>query len=143
MDKLALSSNDQQGRLEAGALALHEVEQEREVEVQVEQVRQVEKRERLAALKFPGMHPNIMQFARTGKLEVVQSAKGRKSGFEHAYTFVGRTSIGRHFGVHETSSKLFVSREFANTVNTPIGSQEGNNFLVSEQPTRLWDESKC
>ncbi|TGJ78854.1 hypothetical protein E0Z10_g9910 [Xylaria hypoxylon] len=122
MDKLVLTSKDQQGRIQAGAL--EEVEQEREVEAQVEQVRQVEKRKIYDALEFPGTHPEIVRFAWTGKLPASLSA-----GFEHAFAFVGRATVAKRFGVHETSSKLFVSREFANTVQVAPNSQEGDNFL--------------
>lgn len=129
MDRLMLTSKDQQGRIQAGAL--EEVEQERQVEAQVEQVRQVEKRKEYVALKFPGMHPEIVRFAQTGNLEALASTQNRKPGFEHAFAFVGRTSIGKRFGVHETNSKLFVSREFVNTVQVAQSSGEGSNFLVS------------
>ncbi|KAI3327703.1 hypothetical protein HD806DRAFT_519717 [Xylariaceae sp. AK1471] len=127
MDKLVSYSKDQKDRFQAGAL--EEVEQEREVEVQVEQVRQVEKPKRFEALKFPGLHEDILHFARTGRLEALKPAKTRKSGFEHAFAFVGRMSIAKRFSVHETSSKLFVSREFGNTVKTSNGSKEDDNFL--------------
>ncbi|KAI1753021.1 hypothetical protein F4782DRAFT_95691 [Xylaria castorea] len=127
MSKLVQIGNSQQGRIQAGAL--EEVEQEREVEAQVEQVRQVEKRKRYAALKYPGIHPDIVQFARTGTLIALHLEKTRKPGFEHAFAFVGRTMIAKRFGVHETSSKLFVSGEFSNTVQVARNSQEGNNFL--------------
>ncbi|KAI0878565.1 hypothetical protein GGS24DRAFT_517708 [Hypoxylon argillaceum] len=127
MDRLMLTSKDQQGRIQAGAL--EEVEQERQVEAQVEQVRQVEKRKEYVALKFPGMHPEIVRFAQTGNLEALASTQNRKPGFEHAFAFVGRTSIGKRFGVHETNSKLFVSREFVNTIQVAQSSGEGNNFL--------------
>ncbi|KAI0472258.1 hypothetical protein F4859DRAFT_98378 [Xylaria cf. heliscus] len=127
IDKLELASNDQQGRIQAGAL--EEVEQEREVEAQIEQVRQVEKRKKYDALKYPGLHPDIAMFALSGILKSLDPEKTEKPGFEHAFAFVGRTTIAKRFGVHETDSKLFVSSEFANTVKTTQDLQEGNNFL--------------
>ncbi|KAI1132344.1 hypothetical protein F5Y10DRAFT_294105 [Nemania abortiva] len=123
MDRLVQTSKDQQGSIQAGAL--EEVEQERQVEAQVEQVRQVEKRKKYAALEFPGMHPEIVQFAQTGKLEALT----KKPGFKHAFAFVGETTIGKRFAVHKTNSKFFVSKEFSNTVKVSQNSEEGNNFL--------------
>ncbi|KAI0541382.1 hypothetical protein GGR58DRAFT_519492, partial [Xylaria digitata] len=123
MDELVLTSKDQQGRIQLGAL--QEVEQEKEVEVQVEQIRLVEKRKKYDALEFPGTHPQITEFARTGRLPDSSSMLG----FEHAFAFVGRTTVAKRFGVHETSSKLFVSKEFAKTVEVAPNSQEGDNFL--------------
>ncbi|KAI3338571.1 hypothetical protein F4824DRAFT_509367 [Ustulina deusta] len=127
VEKLALTSKGQQGRIQAGAL--EEVEQEREVEAQVEQVRQVEKRKRYEAFKFPGMHPEVLRFARTGTLEGSRSTTTKSSGFEHAFSFVGRTAIAKRFGVHETSSRLFVSKEFTHAVRVARNSHEGDNFL--------------
>ncbi|KAI0116284.1 hypothetical protein GGR51DRAFT_312844 [Nemania sp. FL0031] len=124
MDRLALTSKDQQGGIQTGAL--EEVEQERQVEAQIEQVRQVQKRKQYAACKFPGMHQEILQFAKTGKLESLQSTQ---PGFKHAFAFVGETTIGKRFSVHETNSKLFVSGEFSKTVEVSQNSEEGNNFL--------------
>ncbi|KAJ8120310.1 hypothetical protein ONZ43_g2947 [Nemania bipapillata] len=105
VDKLTLTSQDQHSRFQAGAL--EEVEQEREVEVQVEQVREVQQRRKYAALTFPGVHPEIVRFAQTGRLEALQTTQTRKPGFIHAFAFVGGTKIGRRLG----------------------RSEEGNNFL--------------
>ncbi|KAI0428983.1 hypothetical protein F5Y09DRAFT_357255 [Xylaria sp. FL1042] len=127
MEKLVLTGKDQQGRIQAGAL--EEVEQEREVETQVEQVRQVEKRKRYVALTFPGIHPDVLRFAQTGTLNASQTAGARESGFEHAFAFVGKTATAKRFSVHETSSKLFVSKEFANTIELSRNSHEADNFL--------------
>lgn len=127
-DKLMLSSQDSQGGFQVGAL--EEVEQQREAEVQVEQVRQVEKPKRFEALAFPGLNADIVHFARTGKLEALTRGK---PGFEHAFAFVGRMSVAKRFGVHETSSKLFVSLEFGKTVKVAKESKESDNFLVSVQ----------
>ncbi|KAI0414956.1 hypothetical protein F5X98DRAFT_389453 [Xylaria grammica] len=123
MDKLVLTGKDQQDRIQAGAL--EEVEQEREVEAQVEQVRQVEKRKIYDALEFPGLHADILVFARSGTLRASPS----RPGFEHAFAFVGRTAVAKRFGVHGTSSKLFVSTEFTKTVEVAPESQESDNFL--------------
>ncbi|KAI1274441.1 hypothetical protein F5Y07DRAFT_410255 [Xylaria sp. FL0933] len=126
-EKLALIGKDRQGRIQAGAL--EEVEQEREVEAQVEQVREAEKRKIYVALTFPGVHPEILWFAQTGTLEASRTAKGKEPGFEHAFSFVGKMAIAKRYHVHETSSRLFASREFSNTVQLPPGSDEAANFL--------------
>ncbi|KAI1311107.1 hypothetical protein F5Y03DRAFT_391651 [Xylaria venustula] len=127
MNELESASKDQHGRFLPGAL--EEVEQEKEVQAQVEEVRQIEKRRQYDALKFPGMHPDILQFARTGILKAAQAVEDAKPGFEHAFAFVGRTKIGKTFGVHKTNTKLFVSTEFANTIEITSNSHESDNFL--------------
>ncbi|KAI3335396.1 hypothetical protein F4824DRAFT_464667 [Ustulina deusta] len=127
IERLALTSKSGQGGFQAGAF--EEVEQEREVEAQVEQVRQVEKRIQYEALSFPGMHPDVVQFAQTGKLEASSTSKAKQPGFEHAFSFVGRTAIAKSFGVHESNAKLFVSKEFTKTIQITKDSHEGDNFL--------------
>ncbi|KAL8410402.1 hypothetical protein RB596_000187 [Gaeumannomyces avenae] len=108
--------------------ALQEVEQEREVQIQVEQVRQVQKRLRHEPLSFPRLHPDIEQFVRTGLLSPLAPAPG----FEHALAYVGRTQVGQRFRVRETGSNLFVSAEFGRTVKFGRGAETtsvADNFL--------------
>jgi len=105
---------------------LEEVEQEREVEFQVEEVRQVQKPTHYMALAFPGLHDAIHSFVKTGNL-----AGGH--GYEHAFAALARTDIGRNYNVCCTRSRLFVSVEFMRTVE--FGRQSSNdNFLVSPIP---------
>jgi hypothetical protein len=99
-----------------------EVEQEREVEYQVEEVRQVQRPVHYNALVFPGLHPAISEFAHTGVLL-------GEAGYEHVYTAVSRTSIGQKFGIRSTQSRCFVSGEFMKTIVTR--STLVDNFLVS------------
>ncbi|KAI9683344.1 MAG: hypothetical protein M1829_005414 [Trizodia sp. TS-e1964] len=101
--------------------ALEEVEQEREVEIQVEEERQVQKQVHFKALNFQGLHPSILGFARTGNLNT-------HNGFEHAFTALGRTSIGKKYNVTHTESRLFLSSEFLRTVVTTSGPLN-ENFL--------------
>ena len=102
---------------------LEEVEQEREVEFQVEEVRQVQKPTHYKALKFPGLHVAVLRFAETGDL-----AGGK--GYEHAFEALARTNIGQKYNVCRTTSKLFVSIEFMRTIE--LGKRDPNdNFLVS------------
>jgi hypothetical protein len=106
---------------------LEEVEQEREVEFEVEEVRQMEKPTHYTALVFPGLHDSILHFVKTGKLE-------GDSGYEHAFTALTRTNVGREYHVRCTRSRLFVSDEFMRTVDFEKKGQN-DNFLVSPFPT--------
>lgn len=122
---------EEHGALQLGAL--EEVEQEREVQVQVEQVRQVQKPLRFDALTFPGLHPAISDFARTGALYHTPSDGDQNAGFEQAFAYVARTSIGKRFGVRATDSRLFVSTEFGRAVaHTSWRQDAADNFLVSD-----------
>jgi hypothetical protein len=105
---------------------LEEVEQEREVEFQVEEVRQVQKPTHYKALAFPGLHTAVSHFAKTGDL-----AGGR--GYEHVFEALARTSIGQKYNVCRTTSQLFVSAEFMRTIE--LGKRVPNdNILVSSYP---------
>jgi len=108
--------------------ALAEVEQEREVELQVEGIRVAEKPSRPLPLGFPGLHPAIETFAQTGVLE--------DGVFEHAFTYIGRTKLGSQFGVRKTRSSLFVSREFQRTVKCLPRQKSDVSYLVS--PCRIF-----
>lgn len=109
--------------------AMEEVEQEREVEFQVEEIRQVQKPRHYKSLCFPGLHPAIFSFAQTGVLE-------GKSGFELASTFFARTGLGKKYNVRAPGFRLFVSAEFTNTID--IGCENPNdNFLVSSNQVSL------
>jgi hypothetical protein len=102
---------------------LEEVEQEREVEFQVEQVRQVQKPMHYKALTFPGLHAAVSHFAKTGNL-----AGGH--GYEHVFDALARTSIGKKYNVRRTTSQLYVSTEFMRTIE--VGKRIPNdNLLVS------------
>jgi len=103
--------------------ALEEVEQEREVEFQVEQVCQIQKPPHCKALKFPSLHTAISDFAKTGKLTGGQ-------GYEHVFDALARTSIGQKYNVRRTTSRLFVSVEFMRTIE-PQNLVWGDDFLVS------------
>ncbi|KAI0484077.1 hypothetical protein GGR56DRAFT_8381 [Xylariaceae sp. FL0804] len=120
-----LSSHKHSGPLQIGAM--EEVEQEREVQVQVEQVRQVQQPVKFKAHNFPGLHPFIQRFAQTGTLEDVMSGR-QGSGFEHAFACVGNTSLGERFGVHRTESRLYVSTEFGRTIKAGK-DRSADNFM--------------
>lgn len=104
--------------------ALEEVEQEREVEFQVEEVRQVQKLKVFKPLIFPRLHPAFEDFVRTGRLV-------GDEGYMHAFSFLRKTSIGTKFMVQPTSSRFFVSNEFTRTVvlNKQGQNTHPDNFL--------------
>ena len=112
--------------------ALEEVEQEREVEFQMEEIRQVQKPMRYKALAFPGLHAAISHFAKTGSLT-------GGCGYRQAFEALACTAIGQKFNVGCTESRLFVSSEFTRTINC---GQDGSNdnFLVNI-PSALLPES--
>ncbi|KAK1971591.1 hypothetical protein LY78DRAFT_688890 [Colletotrichum sublineola] len=106
------------------ASALQEVEQEREIAFEVETVRQVKKPHHYPALSFPGLHPEVESFAKTGRIPA------------GALTFIpvikslSKTAIGKKFRVSDRSSqqKLFVSAEFERTVKLNF-DLTSDNFL--------------
>jgi hypothetical protein len=110
-------------QLQDNASALEEVEQEREVEFQVEEVRQVQKVPRQKARRFMGIHEAISAFVSTGILS------GRQ-GYEHVFNAMSRTSVGERFGVTGTDSQLFVSEQFMKTIELNK-SNSIDNFMVS------------
>lgn len=103
--------------------ALEEVEQEREVEFQIEEVREVQRPTHYESLKFPGLHCAIIYFVQTGVLL-------GEAGYEHVFTAISRTSVGQKFSDMSIESRIFVSAEFMRTIETGThGSTD--NFLVS------------
>lgn len=120
MSTLASQRRSMAGKLSVSGMhssALEEVEQEREVEFQVEEVRQVQKRKTFKPLTFSRLHPAFEEFVHKGRLV-------GDEGYVHAFTFLGTTSIGDKFTVKRTSSRFFVSKEFTRTV---VLSKQGQN----------------
>ncbi|KAB8269441.1 hypothetical protein BDV30DRAFT_251350 [Aspergillus minisclerotigenes] len=123
-----LSELDQQ-RLDLDAsgvttlIEFTEVEQERELEAQVEEVRETQHPVFFQPLKFPGLHPAVLKFATTGELRGV-------SGYEPAFAALRRTVLGRKHGVRGVGkSKLFVSTEFTRTIARSRRGAWLDNFL--------------
>ena len=112
--------------------ALQEVEQEREVAYEVQVVRVLQKPSHYQPLSFPGLHKDIVNFVKTGRLAV------DPNGYESAINALRRTKIGRKYGVSigGTSGKLFISREFTRTVQLPF-DRSYDNFQVSCEGKRL------
>jgi hypothetical protein len=105
--------------------AFEEVEQEREVAFEIEEVREVQKPVHFEALSFPGLNPAILHFAKTGELIA-------SKGYEQAFLALGRTGLGLKYGISITFafSRLYVSAEFLRTVKLRE-DRPNDNFLVS------------
>ncbi|KAF2396522.1 hypothetical protein EJ06DRAFT_222752 [Trichodelitschia bisporula] len=105
--------------------ALEQVEQEREVANEVQQVRQVQKPVHFKPFTFPGLHPTIRSFAATGKLRSCTS-------YIPAYAILCQTELGmKHeviLGPDFEQRRLFVSAQFMRTVELK-GGQLNDNFI--------------
>ncbi|KAH7121751.1 hypothetical protein B0J13DRAFT_599348 [Dactylonectria estremocensis] len=110
---------------------LGEVEQEREVEFEVEQVREKQRQGQFEALSFPGLDEYISWFVETGELNLA-------GPFIQAFAFVGITDIGKKFGVRGTKSRLFVSVEFSKTIK---GRPKTEPMAVRPVEWILWSKS--
>jgi hypothetical protein len=90
---------------------MEEVEQEREVEIQVEEIREVQKPLHLKALKFPGLHSHISHFVATGVLD-------GSHAFDLAFLFLSRTSLGMKFRLdpRPKGTRLLLSLQFKPTI---------------------------
>jgi len=111
----------------ATASAFEEVEQEREVEFQVEEVREVQRPSHYKPLSFPGLHENIMKFILTGVL----SGAG---GYQQVFAALGDTSLGKKHKLQATNSRLFVSTEFMRSIDLPNKREPLDEFTVSSPP---------
>jgi hypothetical protein len=113
------------------ASLLTEVEQEREVEVEVslEHVRQLQRPPRYTALRFEGLHRDIVSFVETGKL------RGRSAGYEQAFEALMRTATGKKHCISKeaTKSQIFTSMEFSKTVLVPAGRPH-DSYVVNFYP---------
>ncbi len=105
--------------------AFEEVEQEREVEVQVEQERVGVRRKRYVALRFPGkVSASLRRFVKRGTLLA-------DLDFEGVFANMAQTGIGERYGVKAVASQLFVTREFGKTIaERQFGRHAYDNFLV-------------
>ncbi|KAF5574117.1 hypothetical protein FPANT_11939 [Fusarium pseudoanthophilum] len=94
--------------------AFDEVEQEREVEFEVHQLREKQNPTQLTALQFPGLDKAILIFCE----EPVVKLGGLH--FIQALDLIGHTYLGLKYGIKPkgTSSKLLFSKEFSRTVQT-------------------------
>lgn len=115
--------------------AFQEVEQEREVEFEVEQVRQKKKPEKLVALSFPGLDTNIVHFVETGTLYL------KNQGFLQAFAYLSTTVVGQKYEIQDSGSKLFVSRQFSKTVVYGGGSSTLKESIIRPVEWILWSVS--
>ncbi|KAI9850052.1 MAG: hypothetical protein M1830_007074, partial [Pleopsidium flavum] len=99
------------------ALAHQEVEQEREVSIEVETVREVKKPPRAIALIHLPLQQDVINFVTRGRLNV------RTTAYEQAFVAMRRTTVGMRFGINgsATESKLFVTSDFMATIHTVRG----------------------
>jgi hypothetical protein len=114
----------------ASQYALEEVEQEREVEVQVEEERSVEPPPRAVPLGYRGLGADVRRFVERKHLNVSRSSYGVLS----AFGAVGATDVGRKFGVSgQLSARVFVSPEWQRTIDRGKGKRLNNDmYIVSE-----------
>ncbi|RFU72329.1 hypothetical protein TARUN_9940 [Trichoderma arundinaceum] len=100
------------------------LEQERAIEVQLEAVREVQRPIQYQALKFPGLSPSILTFLETGALGPSNNE------ITHVFDYIGKTVVGKKFGIRSTGSGLYVSQEFGRTIALPkIDKTAGDRFL--------------
>ncbi|PNP83727.1 hypothetical protein FNYG_02944 [Fusarium nygamai] len=94
--------------------AFDEVEQEREVEFEVHQLREKQNPTHLTALEFPGLDNALVRFCEEPEVELASLH------FIQALDLIGHTYHGLKYGIKAkgTSSKLLVSKEFSRTVQT-------------------------
>ncbi len=113
-------------------LALQEVEQEREVAFEVEAVRSVQKPRLFHARVFPGLHPDLRRFVKTGYLPAPPT------GGESLLQVLARTALGKKHGIalHAGSCRLFASIELSRTVHLFRG-ESNDNFIVSLLPIMI------
>ena len=102
------------------ASALQEVEQEREVAIEVETVRELQKPSHAIPLPHLPLHQDILAFVNTGWLVMGSPA------YEQVFSVLGRTALGAKFGIHATAtcSKTYVSADFSNTIVLPHGKPD-------------------
>ena len=109
-------------------LATQEVEQEREISHEVETVREVQRpRPRKAVVHLP-LSGTVCQFSVDGVLRPSDS-------YQPAFNFMNTTHVGSQFGVYtgKTHSRLFVTRDFALTVETPAKQGPDDSYLKPVQ----------
>ncbi|KAL8950441.1 MAG: hypothetical protein Q9183_007525, partial [Haloplaca sp. 2 TL-2023] len=94
------------------ALAYQEVEQEREVQIEVETVREVKKPRHAQARPQPPLHGDIRSFAETGRLPAGTHA------CIQSFDALRHTAVGRRLGISDSAkaSTLFITQDFNKTV---------------------------
>jgi hypothetical protein len=98
--------------------ALQEVEQEREVTYEVENVREVQKPVYFQPFSFPGLHRDLVSYVKTGRMAADSAA------YEYAFSLLRRTSLGRE---HRVSNDGTSCSEFLSN-NVPILIRHFNSW---------------
>ena len=102
------------------AVALQEVEQEREVAVEAETVRAIHKPPHRRPLIHMSLDRALVEFCIDGR------PRWRHWTCQPAFTHLRSTSIGKDFGIqdHSNRPRLYVSQDFARTVELPMDSRD-------------------
>ncbi len=110
------------------ALAHQEVEQEREVAIEVETIREVKKPPQAHALRHLPLHQDLIQFVERGRILYGTSA------YEQAFLAIRRTALGKRLGINAntTLTNIFVTSDFMATIHTERG-QPRDEYLRSVQ----------
>ncbi|KAF4125447.1 Protein of unknown function (DUF3645) [Geosmithia morbida] len=116
--------------------AFEEVEQEREVEAQVEQIRIKQTRKKYPALSFPGLDKAMVEFVRTGEL----APSGR--WYEPAFKFIAETNVGMQYRVRAVSSRVFVTVQFRRTTALSNNEQRQLDNFMRPVEWVLWSPTK-
>ena len=104
--------------------ALEQVEQEREIAHEVEQVREVEKPAKFKALPIRSPDPGVWQFAMSGSMP-------NPCHFDTALACMSKSALGIRYGLKEKThiSRLYVSSEYPRTIAT-ASNRPNDNFMV-------------
>ncbi|KAH7215440.1 hypothetical protein DER44DRAFT_740973 [Fusarium oxysporum] len=116
-----------EARAVGGLLICDEVELQREVEFEFEQLRENQKPVKCIPLTFPGLEPALIHFVKTGHLQA-------GSSFVQGFEFLSRTKIGHKFGLQKSSSRLFISKEFTKSI-------QNNRYINNEDVVVLWSSA--
>ncbi|KAL7929432.1 hypothetical protein V8C35DRAFT_331665 [Trichoderma chlorosporum] len=115
--------------------AFGEVEQERELEVQLETEREIQKPIHYHALDYPGLSPSILKYFQTGKIDATDE------GIFLAFDYIGKTEIGQKHEIYETGSQLFISEEFSRTIDIFGRDQTVGDRFMRPVEWILWSPS--
>ncbi|KAL5336549.1 hypothetical protein BJX70DRAFT_400495 [Aspergillus crustosus] len=102
--------------------ALEEVEQEREVAYEIEEEREVQRPRRPKALRFPGLHQSILDFA-----------QGHLLGFTNimaASEMLEETQLGEKYKIEGSPlvSHLYLSAEFTRTIKLKKSGEKNDTY---------------
>ena len=110
------------------ALAHQEVEQEREVAIEVETVREVKKPPPAHPLRHLPLHRHLIQFVRQGRVF------GNSDAYEQAFLAMRHTGVGTRHSINANTllTNLYVTADFVGTIRTDRG-QPRDEYLRPAQ----------